>query len=120
MKKKDIMLGGGICIIAVLIWLLSRFVIPGSGNEICITADGEIYGKYSLLEDQVIEIGDTNICEIKDGKVKMIQADCPDQLCVHQKAADAQGGSIVCLPNKVVIEVIKGESAQHSGVDAVI
>ena len=35
----------------------------------------------------------------------MIEADCPDQLCVHQKAISKDRETIVCLPNKVVVEV---------------
>ena len=46
----------------------------------------------------------TNVCEIKDGKVTMIEATCPDHYCMKQKAVDEHGGSIICLPNKVVIE----------------
>lgn len=34
----------------------------------------------------------------------MTEADCPDHLCMKQKAVDSTGGTIVCLPNKVVIE----------------
>ena len=49
----------------------------------------------------------------------MTEADCPDQLCVHQKAVDAAGGTIVCLPNKVVIEALSGASFEDSGIDAV-
>ena len=40
----------------------------------------------------------------------MTEADCPDHLCMKQKAVDSTGGTIVCLPNKVVIEGEKGES----------
>ena len=69
-----------------------------------ITVDGKEFGTYSLSQDQVIHIGDTNVCEIKDGKVTMIEATCPDHYCMKQKAVDEHGGSIICLPNKVVIE----------------
>ncbi|MFR4121720.1 MAG: NusG domain II-containing protein [Clostridium sp.] len=52
----------------------------------------------------------------------MIQADCPDHLCMKQAAIGSAGGFIVCLPNKVVI---KGETAEDSqdssgGFDAVV
>ena len=40
----------------------------------------------------------------------MTEADCPDHLCMKQKAVDSTGGTIVCLPNKVVIEGEKRES----------
>ena len=37
-------------------------------------------------------------------EVTMIEATCPDHYCMKQKAVDEHGGSIICLPNKVVIE----------------
>ena len=73
-------------------------------NTIRITVDGKEFGTYSLSQDQIIHIGDTNVCEIKDGKVTMIEATCPDHYCIKQNAVDEHGGSIICLPNKVVIE----------------
>ena len=44
----------------------------------------------------------------------MIEADCPDHLCLKQKAVDSTGGTIVCLPNKVVIEGEKGSSSDET------
>ena len=46
----------------------------------------------------------------------MTEADCPDQLCVHQRAISKQKQTIVCLPNRVVVEVIGGEDA---GLDSI-
>ena len=51
-------------------------------------------------------VGISGSCVIENGKVYMKEANCPDRLCVHSKAIDEKGGSIVCLPNKVVLEVI--------------
>lgn len=61
----------------------------------------------------MIKINDTNVCEIKNGEVRMTDADCPDHLCMKQKAVDSTGGTIVCLPNKVVIEGEKGDSSEE-------
>ena len=61
--------------------------------------------KYSPDEDQVIKIGEINVCEIIDNKCKMIKATCPKQIYTNQKAIYKKGQSIICLPNKVVIEV---------------
>ena len=46
----------------------------------------------------------------------MTSADCPDHLCVKQKAISKEGESIICLPNKVIVEV---DSAVNSEIDAV-
>ena len=104
MKKKEAIFIASILVIAGILGL--GFLISGqrSHNTIRITVDGKEFGTYSLSKDQVIHIGDTNVCEIKDGKVSMIEATCPDHYCMKQKAVDEHGGSIICLPNKVVIE----------------
>lgn len=120
MRRNDCLLAVGCLLAAAAAWLFFHFCMPGDHLLVRITVDGEIYGEYPLEEDQEIAIGSTNVCRIADGKVKMIRADCPDQICVHQKAADAAGGSIICLPNRVVIETVKetGEPV-HENVDAV-
>ena len=81
---------------------------------------GEEYGTYSLEEAQVIKVGDTNVCEIKDKKVSMISADCPDQLCIHQRTIQLQGETIVCLPNKVVLEITGTRQTDQEALDGVV
>ena len=47
------------------------------------------------------------ILVISDGKADMESADCPNQICVHHSAISHIGETIICLPNRVVIEVIE-------------
>ena len=108
MKKRDFILIGAVLVLALLCWVVPRAAGIFAGEDaswVRITVGGEEYGTYSLSEDQTIEINDTNVCEIKDGEVNMIQADCPDQLCIHQGPIHIQGETIVCLPNRVVVEI---------------
>lgn len=114
MKKKELTFIIGIIVFALLLWGGMYFVRRGHYGSIRITINGEEYGTYSLAKDQVISIGDTNVCEIKNGEIRMIEADCPDHLCLKQRAVDSTGGTIVCLPNKVVIEGIKGTSSDET------
>lgn len=107
MKKKDFLLIAGILILAGAFFLL-RGVFSADHREIRITVDGELYGTYSLDEDQIISINDTNTCQIENGTARMIQADCPDHLCMNQNPVDESGGTITCLPNRVVIEAVGG------------
>lgn len=91
------------------------------GSQVTVTIDGQLYGTYSLNDSQTIPIKQdnktTNVLQIQNQKAKMIHADCPDQLCVHQSAISKSKQTIVCLPNKVVIEV---ESGQSSDYDAMV
>lgn len=116
-KKKDILLIVVILIVAGLAVLLHE-VIGGKGaNCVTVKVNGVIEGVYSLAQDQEIEInGGSNILVIKNGKVDMTEADCPDKLCVKQKAISKNHESIICLPNKVIVEV---DSSENSEFDAV-
>ncbi|MDX9917990.1 MAG: NusG domain II-containing protein [Gudongella sp.] len=46
-----------------------------------------------------------NLIELGDGKVRVIEADCPDKIDVKQGYISRIGETIVCLPNRMVIEI---------------
>ena len=79
------------------------------------------YGIYELNEDQIIPItidgGVANTVVIQDGKASMQSATCPDGLCKKQGQISRQKQTIVCLPHKVVVEVISGKETE--GLDAI-
>ncbi|MCI5741160.1 MAG: NusG domain II-containing protein [Lachnospiraceae bacterium] len=112
MKKRfgrnDVIFLGILAILLLFIWFFGRNT-GAEGSSVQVTIDGKVYGTYSLEENQTIPIEQegktTNILQIEDGKAKMISADCPDQLCVHQSSIAKSKETIVCLPNKVVVEV---------------
>ena len=107
MKKKDIILIAAVLAIS-LISLAAIKMTQKDGKEVIVTVDGKEVYKTSIKKDQIYQIPEkngTNVMQIKDGKVTMIEATCPDHYCMRQKAVDEHGGSIICLPNKVVIEV---------------
>ena len=43
---------------------------------------------------------------IYDGKADMESADCPNQICVHHSSISHKGETIICLPNRVAIEIV--------------
>ena len=119
MKKRDILLAGGIVLVALVMLLVMHVTGETKGDQVQITVNGEIYGTYPLDVDKEIPIQKdgktTNLLVIKDGKADVTEADCPDKLCVHQKAISKTNETIVCLPNKVVVQVIgAGESELDS------
>lgn len=117
LEKKDRILIIVIICIAATAFLVHGLIGGRGANTVTVKVNGEIEGTYKLSEDQEIEINKgSNILQIKNGKAKMMEADCPDQLCVHQKAISLNRESIICLPNKVVAEV---ESSEDSQLDAV-
>ena len=111
--KKDLILLIVIAAAVLAVWCLYHIRVQTAGGQVEITVDGETYGIYSLDEDQEISIeidGEVrNTLVIRDHEADMTDADCPDQLCVDMKAISAEGETIVCLPHKVVAEVISSD-----------
>lgn len=86
-----------------------------SGALVKFRVNNKEFGSYSLNKNQTIRIEEDdweNILEIKNGKVSMIKADCPDKICVNHAAISKKGETIVCLPHKVVIEVVDQDGTQ--------
>lgn len=102
------------------------------GDAVVLSKSGSEIGRYALREDLNILVGkdgelttyssgnenvfeempqDYNIVRIRGGKVSVIKADCRSQVCVDHKPISNAGESIICLPHKLVVEIIsdKGE-----------
>ena len=58
--------------------------------------------------------GFSNTITVEKGRICVSKAGCPDQICVHQGYISDGTTPIVCLPNKLIIEIIGG----GSGLDA--
>ena len=112
-RKADIVLALALIAAGLLLsWVLSFH--DSAGDELKITADGKVFGTYSLFEDQTIHIvngSKENHVVIKDGSVHMSGASCSGQDCVRQHAISRSGETIVCLPNRVILEISGGEKA---------
>lgn len=88
--------------------VLGAYLLLGrqTGSYVMISKDNEEIGTYSLKDDRVIDVGDGNRLEIKDGAVHMLYADCPDQ-SVCTRDGSIRTDMIVCMPNKVVVQIVE-------------
>lgn len=100
----------------IMISIASLIFIKNSGSRynekyISIQVDGKEYKK--IIFDKAV-VGKTipietefgyNLIEIGDERVRVIEASCPDELDVKQGYISLPGEVIVCLPNKLVIEI---------------
>ena len=111
-----------IVILAVLAWVEILFSLNREkiGDTVIVTVDGETYGTYSLWEEQEVPIMidgvERNYLVIRDGMADMTKADCPDKLCVHQRAISKTNETIVCLPNKVVVQIAGSKESEFDSI----
>jgi len=111
-KKADIVLFV-ILVAAGLALSAWSFAAGSSGQKAVVTVDGKLYGTYSLSQDQTIEITQKNHLNkitIKNGAVQMSYSDCRNQVCVKDGRISKTNQSLVCLPNKVMVEITGKEA----------
>lgn len=114
MKKNDIILIGVILILAAGLYFVF-FGAAEAGGSAKLMVDGELQKELSLEEDTTFTLTTKtgqNTVEIKDGYVSMVAADCRDQICVEHRKIQRTGETIVCLPHKLVVEIVGGQDGE--------
>jgi hypothetical protein len=93
-------------------------MMPGNNStQAEIWLDGELYKTVDLRIDQEFVVRSdrgSNTVTVKDGKIAVTAADCPDHYCMDRGYC-AGGTQIVCLPNRLVIQF-----AGEQGIDGVV
>lgn len=117
--KNDIILITVILIVSALLLLLFRDRNQTIGSYAVVSVDGSGYTAIPLNEDNTITITTdygTNIVCVSSGEVSVIEADCPDKICVDHSPIKFSGESIVCLPHRLVVTVDSTEEAEFDAV----
>ena len=61
----------------------------------------------------VAQDGMTNRIEVRPGGIRIAEANCPDQICVHQGWLEGGITPIVCLPHRLVIQLESNADEAH-------
>ena len=106
MKTKTwILVLGGLLVICLglSLWLL---LPKAPAQAVKVLSGGEELYILPLDTDTQVTVTTergTNVVTVKDGKVAVTEATCPDHYCMKRGFCD-QGAQIVCLPNRLVLE----------------
>ena len=101
-----------IALLAVFLILcigLSLLTMGGkAASRAQIVSDGKVIRTVDLMLDQEFTVeteGGYNVVTVRDGKIAVTEASCPDHYCMARGYCNS-GAQIVCLPNKLVIEFL--------------
>lgn len=102
---------------AVLLAVLALFLIlllqKSDGAVIArIYREDRLVAEVSLDKDTIFTLPDYPgvTFEVRDGAIRFLSSDCPDQICVHTGFLRTAGQFAVCLPYKLVLRV-EGDGA---------
>lgn len=119
----------GDLILVIGIFLFCAFLIGGifiygkvqekKTPYVRILSDGQvlIYSPLRDFQDETeycIETGNGKVVvRISSERAVIVSSDCPDQICVKQGELTHVGQGAICLPNKVVVEIVPGPEADE-------
>ena len=83
---------------------------PGAdASQAQIVSQSRVVRIVDLKIDQEFQIttndGGVNTITVRDGKIAVTEANCPDHYCMHRGFVSS-GAQIVCLPNRLVISFL--------------
>lgn len=102
------------------ILLLVRWQVQKQGAYVVVFLDGQEYSRYPLDLDGTYTISGRdhsyNVLVIESGTVRVVEADCRNQVCVHTRPVSHAGETISCLPHRLRITVEGGEQAEYDAI----
>ncbi|MBR3969335.1 MAG: NusG domain II-containing protein [Clostridia bacterium] len=103
MKKGDIVVLGVIAAVFILsIVMLTSF--SKNGSRVIVKQDNKVVYDQSITKNNTVDTG-SNVVVIENKAVYMKQSNCKNQICVKSDKISKKGESIICLPNKVIVEI---------------
>ena len=111
MKKNDLLF---ISVLFLLCGAAALFFFTRTDNtarHAVITQDGRVLydipltGHTGTEEIVIADEHGKNTIRIEGESIAVIDADCPDLVCVKTGKAEKKGDVIACLPHKLLIEV---------------
>ncbi len=121
-----------ILIVALVIFAISfNFIYLGSkrdevANSVVVFFDGDVYKTYPLdvdgeytVKTTLDGVEHTNVLKVENSIVSMIDADCPDGVCIVTKPIEYSFETIACLPNKVLLQIVSDDPEKESEIDSI-
>lgn len=105
-----------LCVLAAVLIAL----LPSQGSTAVIYVDGEEVARIELSQLQEpyeLTVGGNRIFATNAG-IAVVEADCKDQSCVRQGMITDTGMPIVCLPNRLVVQIESGEAPEFDAVSS--
>lgn len=132
LSKADLILALAIVIVAGVIAAGRTFGRAGhtatpSGREVLIEVDNKPFQTVPFAQVKgttTVNVpapgGHVVVVEItEDGRARVRTSDCPDKVCVKTGWIEHPGEVIVCLPNRVVVEIRGSADASGPALDGI-
>lgn len=96
-----------VAVLAVCLGLSVYLLAPKEEKAyVRVVQGGEVTMELDLSRNQTLPLesanGGRNVIDIRDGKIAVIEANCPDHICMAMGYCNS-GAPIACLPNELIL-----------------
>ena len=108
LKKRDLLFLAILLALAAGIALF--YLAQPAGGKAIVTVEGGVSFEISLAQDGVYHIEDAALpvtLEVRDGKIRFIDSQCPDHLCEGFGLIGSEGEYAICMPAGVAVTISK-------------
>ncbi len=106
-KKRELLIA--LAVIAVCALCLVLFLPKQNGKTVAISQNEEIIYRLPLSADKTVVLENCTV-KIENGTVFMESSNCSNKICVNTGKISKKNEQIICLPNRVIIEVTADEN----------
>ncbi len=112
-------------IAAALMMMILTYQQETTRKIAVIVQDGEIIKRIDLNEiDKPLVIAYEGeypgIIEAENGRIRFLEADCPDKVCVRTGWISRNGQIAVCLPDNIMIKIEGSETPTDNDTDIIL
>ena len=123
MKKGDVILIALLAVLGMSSWLYINSLKSDRVTAL-VLQDGVVIHEIDLStveEPWQVRVDDGqggyNIIEVERGRIRVVEANCPEQVDVLQGWISEPHQSLVCLPHRLVVKI---QAQEQSGVDGIV
>lgn len=122
LKKGDIILILCIAIIAGLIFIVNNFTSANNSDHLIaeVVRDGKLIKSIDLNEVKnpeyiTFDEGIRQVILVEKGRIRFLESDCRDKICVNGGWLTKPGEKAVCIPSKTTVTIV-GDRKQIDGI----
>ena len=104
-----------------VLYLAAAIVVVGEASGTHEPAWGTATLEFPEEQQSLINALDAsgvNVVAVEPGRIRVAEADCPDEVCVHTGWIDGPATPIACVPHGLTVTVAR-EGGDGDGLDAV-
>lgn len=118
LRRGDLLIAGGVLVLALLLLIGRRLLQKPGYTAVVTTPVGEFTLPLDTSAVRVVEGKDGIVLtlEVTDGRIRVRESGCPDQICVGNGWLSSTGQTTACVPAGVAIRI----TAEQPEVDIVV